>query len=127
MYEGFETLTAVGINISEFYGLRAIVGGYKVSLPQSGNCFLPVMGGDYQKTNGIIAGRMSFIDSTISFATSSSLKTTKVVFTTNRSLFLKNVWMHGASHMAQFHNGFAKKVQSEQKIYVDTDCDVCSW
>ena len=41
VYEGFETLTAVGVNISEFYGIRAIVGGYNPLLPQSGNCFLP--------------------------------------------------------------------------------------
>ena len=38
VYEGFETLTAVGVNISEFYGIRAIVGVYPL-LPQSGNCF----------------------------------------------------------------------------------------
>ena len=58
VYEGFETLTAVGINISEFYGCVPLSVGI-ISLPQSENCFLPVMGGDYQKTNGIIAGRMS--------------------------------------------------------------------
>ena len=112
VYEGFETLTAVGINISEFHGIRAIVGGYRPLLPPSGNCLLPVMGGDYQKTNGIIAGRMSFIDTAISFA--APYKATSIAFTTNRSLFLKNVWISGASHMAQFIDGVAKNMQHDQ-------------
>lgn len=105
VYEGFETLTAVGVNISEFHGTKAVVAGFQPLLPSGGDCYLPTMGGNYQKTNGVIAGRMSFVDSCIRFSSPSRGTGEPVAFTTNRSLFLKNVWIFGASYVAKFENG----------------------
>ena len=52
------------------------------------------MDGNYQKTNGIIAGRVSLIDSTIAFAKETVIEAKddlNIAITTNRSLFMKNV------------------------------------
>ena len=65
------------------------------------------MNGNYQKTNGIIAGRVSLIDSTIAFAKETVIEAKddlNIAITTNRSLFMKNVFIFGASKITKFNN-----------------------
>eukprot|EP00943_MAST-04B_sp_MAST-4B-sp1_P008413 g8413.t1 len=104
IYEGFETLVAVGLNISNFYGRNAIIAGFRPNVPLHGSCYIPVMNGNYQKTNGIIAGRVSLIDSTIAFAKQTAEDYLNIAITTNRSLFMKNVFVFGASKITKFNN-----------------------
>lgn len=108
VYSGFETLTAVGVSVQDFHGDVAILAGF---LPGSlrnnkypnDDCFLPSMGADDQKTSSLIAGMMSWADSSISFAGKelNSAVPSRVAFSTSRSLFLQNVFVFGAK-LAEF-------------------------
>ena len=77
------------------------------------------MNGNYQKTNGIIAGRVSLIDSTIAFAKETVIEAKddlNIAITTNRSLFMKNVFIFGASKITKFNNNNKAGDESNKDI-----------
>lgn len=112
VFEGFETLSAVGIAIEDFHGVAAVLAGYPVGVPAAGKCGLssvgPSIANETQSSNTEIAGMMSWIDSSISFAPppppplQAGTTIASVAFATNKSLLLKNVWIKGTSMLAHF-------------------------
>jgi hypothetical protein len=107
VYEGFETLTAVGVNISGFTGTNAVLAGFDLAntahtdpayaIPTTGPCALPLMpvnGQMPQPTNDFIAGMMSFIDSSISYGYAQG-GVPRSAFATRRTLYLQNVHVQG--------------------------------
>ena len=74
-------------------------------------CYLPPVDDDDQPTNGVIAGMMSWVDASFHFhqdtrnhSRGGREKDRRVVFQTNRSLFLQDVYVHGAQDIAVFPN-----------------------
>lgn len=107
IYEGFETLTAVGVEVDSFQGQYAIQAGYPVNVPRTGPCGIPPVVNDTQATNSLIAGMMSWVDTSIAFAaeTTNTSNTATAAFATNSSLFLKNVWTKGTTKVALQQGG----------------------
>ena len=78
-----------------------------MDLPVDGPCGLPnIADFNDQPTNPVIAGLMSWVDSTIGFGKATHMTATtvdgksqsqanRVVFSTNRSLLLRNVYVQG--------------------------------
>ena len=111
VYRGFETLTVVGATISNFLGDIAVHAGYPNTDLEHKHvddpCFLPTVEDDDQRTNGVIAGMMSWIDASFHFTETEGEKTvggkTTTVFKTNRSLYLENVFVsQGVRNVAVF-------------------------
>ena len=105
VYSGFETLTAVGVAVENFYGHVAVLAGFPneqaSKIDESDPCYLPTMGIDDQKNNAVVAGMMSWVDSSIAFHSQGHFAN-RTAFSTNRSLFLENVFVLGAQTLARF-------------------------
>jgi hypothetical protein len=117
VYAGFESLSAVGINMTDQRGCYGVISTdsadstFDIAGAPVGECTLPMMPtgpgfpGDYQQTNPYIAGKMSFIDSTIDFSAGAAHCATPAAstgegggsagFLAVRSLFLQNVYVKG--------------------------------
>ena len=105
VYRGFETLVVVGAKVTNFLGQIMIHAGYPNNgleqLKVTDPCYLPPVDNDDQPTNGVIAGMMSWIDASFDFQKSEQLNA-NIVFQTNRSLFLQNVYIRNAQYVAVF-------------------------
>eukprot|EP01047_Picozoa_sp_COSAG01_P029115 COSAG01_NODE_1987_length_8707_cov_2.906366_11_plen_1138_part_00 len=120
VYAGFESLSAVGVKIDNFLGCQAVTAidsaAHPFDIPSApkGKCTLPLMPtgpgfpGDYQQDNPGIAGKMSFIDSSVTWSRDGPsypcggvtehgvTENGTRAFTSMRSLFLQNVYTSGA-------------------------------
>eukprot|EP00912_Choanoflagellata_sp_UC4_P000051 UC4_evm3s34 len=109
LYRGIETLTAVGVVIEAFKGGKAVWAGWPLEFSNNDDpCYLNEMPDDEQPTNGVIAGLMSWSDSSIEYNMRSKTdceadnNKPNIAFMTNRSLFLENVYIKGANLIANF-------------------------
>ena len=68
IFEGFETLTAVGVQVVNFQGRFAVQAGFPVGVPATGLCGMPPIVGEMQPTEDILAGMMSWVDASVEFA-----------------------------------------------------------
>ena len=76
-----------------------------MDVDQDGTCSLPEMSGFHdQVSNAIIAGLMSWVDSSISFA-GEPPKAITVAFASNRSVLLNNVYVRGAKTLLDAPDG----------------------
>eukprot|EP01052_Picozoa_sp_SAG31_P031247 SAG31_NODE_3291_length_4457_cov_2.517439_3_plen_1058_part_00 len=116
VYAGFESLSAVGINMTNQHGCYGVISTdnadstFDVVGARPGACTLPMMPtgpgfpSDYQQTNPHIAGKMSFIDSTLDFSVDAAhcgrlAPSGRAAFLAVRSLFLQNVWISGTPNV----------------------------
>ena len=114
LYEGYEALTAVGLVVSGLKGCVAVSSGFPVPLPPAGDaCSLPSMSnGDQQMSDGIVAGPVSLIDTRFEFDTSTAAiggdcgdGAPRVAVSTNRSLYVRRMYLRGANAVARFAAG----------------------
>ena len=126
VYGGFESLSAVGMNITGQRGCYGVISTdsadstFDIAGSAPGVCSLPMMptgpgfSDDYQKTNAYIAGKMSFIDSTLDFSakhcsaggTPGPLREGGAAFLAVRSLFMQNVYVRGTYQLYKIDGSF---------------------
>lgn len=111
-YEGFESLTAVGVRISGLRGCNAIlaggVGNVVPSLEDDPACGLPDLSfHNAQPTNAAISGSFSLVDSSVEFADGAGSPpcASRAVVKSTRGVLLRNVYVRNANDLGQFPSG----------------------
>lgn len=106
LYEGYESLSAVGVVVAGFRGCTALIAGYPAELPRHpvGCALPPLEDGHAQQPNGRVSGPVSLIDATVDFEPYETQRCPhkRSTITSNRSVYLRNVFVRGAELLARF-------------------------